>query len=268
MSNTSRSLETIVSGRDAEARSRDQWRNPVETLDFFGLQPDHFVVELMPGHGMWYTDIIAPFVAKQGRYGAVNFEYEMIMGIAPDKNDPRLAYFKQFEQIFPGMVSDKCAMNNVPLAFDFGSVPEAVWGNVNLVVITRELHAYFLGGGAQDYLQQHLQKIRRMLKSDGVVGVVQHRAVEEAEGNDSNGAHGYMKQSEVIKLFESAGFVLEGVSEINANPKDRPLIEERPGDVPGLVWRLPPTYSFGKGNKALYDAIGESDRMTLRFRNS
>ena len=268
MPSISRSLETIVAGRAAEAKSRDQWRHPIETLTFFGLQADHFVVELMPGDGMWYTDIIAPFVASQGQYGAVNFDYSMITGFLPDENDPRLEYFKSFEQIYPKMITDKFAMSEAPKAFDFADVPETVWGNVDLVLITRELHAYFLGGGAQEYLQQHLQKIRRMLKPDGVVGVVQHRAVEEAEGKDSNGAHGYLKQSDVIELFEAAGFVLEEISEINANPKDRPLLEDRPGGVPGLVWRLPPTYSFGDNNKALYESIGESDRMTLRFRNS
>lgn len=260
------SLEYFVRSRPDHSRVRDAWRNPAETLSFFGLEQQHFVVELMPGATMWYTDIIAPFVGGKGRYAALNFRREMINALLDGPDDPRGNYFDEFAKEFPQRVIAKHDMESSPLAFDFDSVPNDILGQVDMVIITRELHAYGYKPGVSGFLKDDLKLIFDLMKPGGVVGVEQHRAVEEATRADCSGPCGYLKQSDVIKDFESAGFLFEASSEINANPKDRPLTEQRTDGTAGLVWRLPPTSIYGDVDRTLFESIGESDRMTLRFR--
>ncbi len=259
-------LEAIIAARSEEARARDKWRHPRETLEFFGLQPDHFVVEMMPGDAMWYTDVIAPYVAERGRFGAIAYPTSMYLAFLTNPSEERVARIHSWRDRFPGELTAKVDLAQPPLAFEYGDIPQDVIGQVDMVLMLRELHNYNRVSEENTYLQDTLKDTFDMLKPGGVVGVVQHRAPEEAEGPDGDGSYGYMKQSQVIEVFQAAGFMLEESSEINANPNDNPETEARSEGVVGIVWRLPPTYYYGEKDRAIFEAVGETDRMTLRFR--
>lgn len=251
-------LEAIVAGRDEAGRARDTWRHPVDTLAFLGVEPSDFVIEVIPGSG-WYTDIIAPYVAEKGRYGAVFYEYEMYEAFVINPTEERFARIRAYPTAHPKKVAEKYALSEAPIAFYFGGTPEDIHGQVDSILVFRAMHNYFRVGGNTEFLERTLADFNAMLKPGGILGVVQHRAPEDSVGPASDGTFGYLKQSEVIKLFEDAGFVFEEATEINANPADN----AGPND---FVWRLPPFLYFGDKEREKYEAIGESDRMTLRFR--
>ncbi|WP_100657104.1 class I SAM-dependent methyltransferase [Alteromonas flava] len=253
-------LFDIVESRPLEVKARDTARNPVETLQFFKLEPGMTVAEALPGGG-WYTQIIAPYVGEKGRVYGINY------------NDDMWARFGFFsaeaiaEQIaltakFTGMVS---AYPNAPFdvqAFTFATTPEALQGTADRVLFIRALHNLNRFEEEAGTLTEALGTAYDLLKEGGMVGVVQHRAPEENSDKWADGSAGYLKQSQLIASFEAAGFTFVQSSEINANPKDKPTESD-------MVWRLPPTY-FGvqddPNKKASVDAIGESDRMTLLFK--
>ena len=262
-------LSDCVDARNEAAKARDVWRNPKETLAFFGIQPEFCVAEVMPGEGLWYTDVLTRYLADKGRYAAINFSMDIIGALLPE-NDPRLAYFNDFGTIFPSLIQQRLGVNlqQSPLIGDFSaSFVEDAKGQLDAILFIRELHAYFLHPSFLPHLASNIAQSYDLLKAGGVVGVVQHRICEDAPDDAvSIGAGGYLKQSFVISAFEQAGFVLEETSEINANPKDKPLEESLSEGVKPLVWRLPPSYRYKDRDKALFSAVGESDRMTLRFR--
>jgi predicted methyltransferase len=146
-------------------------------------------------------------------------------------------------------------------AFEIDEMPEDAAGTVDRVVIFRSMHGLNMNNQADDVLKA----ARKMLKDDGMVGVVQHRAPKGAS-YDEYGAkqRGYMRKQDVVAIFESNGFELVAESEINANPND-------PANWEGGVWTLPPMLSFGRQSEedqAKHNAIGESDRMTLLFKKA
>ena len=231
--------------RAPEDRARDAWRHPQETLLFFGIEPDMHVLELWPG-GAWYTEILASFLAPKGKLAVTNFDPE---GPA-DK--PATRYAKQF--------ADKIAAD--PARFGAIEVIEIdppaklVFGaddSYDLVLTSRNNHGWINNG----YHDAVYAEAFRVLKPGGVFGVVQHRAKEDADPVAS-AKTGYVPEAFVIAAAERAGFELAGRSEINANPKDET-------DHPEGVWTLAPNYRLGDQDRAKYEAIGESDRMTLRF---
>jgi predicted methyltransferase len=225
--------------------ARDLYRHPVETLSFFGLQPDMTVIEILPG-GLWYTEIIAPFVAEQGQYVAAWYDLDL-----PDQPAYRTRGYQtmldRFEQEADVFGAAKIAKFSPPTSVDLGAP-----GSADMVLTFRSTHGWLREGSAQAAYAAFF----RVLKPGGTLGVVQHRA---GARTDSAKFTGYVPQETVIALAEEAGFVLEASSEINANPND-------PADYPGGVWTLPPTLREGDVERARYLAIGESDRMTLRFR--
>jgi len=247
-------LKAIVDARADEKKARDQFRHPVETLAFFGLTPNMTVVEALPGGG-WYSQIIIPYVNGVGEYGAVNYQAEMFKLVVPSVSDERLARFVNFPKAFPVKAAEEWgALGNVT-AWAFGEAPDAYVADAVLYV--RALHNLNRVGGT--HMDDALAETYKVLKPGGIVGVVQHRAAESATGKAASGANGYLRQSDVIAKFEAAGFVFEEASEINANPADEAGADD-------IVWRLPPTLGLGDKNRDAFVAIGESDRMTLRFR--
>jgi predicted methyltransferase len=149
-------------------------------------------------------------------------------------------------------------------AFQYGSLPEEMAGTADVVLVMRAMHHFMRLEKDGGYLTQALADMHKVLKPGGIVGVVQHRAPEESSDEWAIGNAGYVKQSAVIAAFEKAGFELVEASEINANPKDQPTEKD-------VVWRLPPTLATSEDNpelKAQMEAIGESDRMTLKFRKT
>ena len=248
------SLEWAVAGtwRLDKERARDQFRHPVETLKFFGVKPSDTVVEIAPGGG-WFTAILGPYLMKGGgQLYAANVDPEASEG-ARKKVDNYRAAFVDHPETF-GKITLTVASRTSP-----GLAPD---GSADAVLTFRNVHNWMAGG----YADKIFADAFRALKPGGVFGVEEHR-LPSARDQDLNASKGYVLESYVVQLAQNAGFVLEESSEINANPKDT-------ADHPLGVWMLPPTLDkpepgtpeAGAYDEAKYKAIGESDRMTLRFR--
>ena len=240
-------LQVIVDGqhRSAEHRARNQYRHPAETLAFFGIRDDMTVVEISPGGGGWYTEILAPYLRENGTLVAGNYDI-----------DSEEKYYQRNSRVFSEkMAADPALYDKVRVAvFDPPHKLEAAPpGSADMVVTFRNFHNWMEDGDAE----AALQGMHQMLKPGGTLGVVQHRgnpAVEQDPQADS----GYVRQDYLIRLIKAAGFELVVSSEINANPKDTK-------DHPEGVWTLPPNFDLGEADREKYAAIGESDRMTLKF---
>ncbi len=243
----SASLEMAVEGthRSEENRARDEYRHPVETLSFFGLEPAMTVVELSPGTG-WYTEIIAPVVRDEGKLVIGN-----AVVVSPEHYTARLvatlsALFESHPDVF-----DKVDVGIFapPEQIEIGAAESA-----DMVVSFRSVHGWINAG----LTEQALGAVYDVLKPGGIFGVVQHRADNDADPIES-AKKGYVPEAYVIELAEAAGFELVERSDINANPKDT-------HDHEHGVWSLPPSYRAGDTDREKFEAIGESDRMTLKFR--
>lgn len=231
--------------RSEAHKARDSERHPAETLAFFGVMPDMKVVELWPGGG-WYSDILAPYLRDKGQLTVASFDPSKPPAYRGDIDANMRAHFAKFPAVF-----DRAQI--LPFA-----PPEEIHlgepNSVDAVLTFRSQHNWL-----RDYtLPQVYSAAFKTLKPGGIMGVVQHRAVAGTSADESRKI-GYTDEALVIAVAEKAGFVLDAKSEINANPKDSK-------DHPKGVWALPPSYRLGEQDRAKYQAIGESDRMTLRFR--
>lgn len=249
-------LDEIVAARSDKDKARDQWRNPAETLEFFGLTPDATVVETLPGGG-WYTRVILPFIAQDGRYIGANYQDAMWPLILPNPTPELVARLSTWTDTFPETTGEIAAAATPVTAYEFGDMPDDLAGEADLVLMIRALHNFNRAGG--DFGEEALADAYALLKPGGVLGVVQHHAPVGAAGAAADGTLGYMSRENVVAMVTAAGFVLDGESDMNANPADQP----GPGD---FVWRLPPTYGLGDQGRDAFAAIGETNRMTLRFR--
>lgn len=237
--------------RRADDMARDKYRRPAETLAFFGIKPEHTVVEYGPGGG-WYTRVLLPYIHGSGKYVAVGTNSDSINFTSR----AREARSKSWPERFPETASGWTGIDAKEIAaYESDEVPEEMKGTVDRIVIFRSLH----GMMNRNYADSELRALRDLLADDGMIGVVQHRAKPDAPYEISSGSRGYLKQSSVVALFELHGFELADSSEINANPKDS-------SDYPKGVWTLPPRLAEGETDKSKYLDIGESDRMTLLFR--
>lgn len=229
--------------RPDSEKPRDKYRHPAETLSFFGVAPGQTLIEFSPGGG-WYTHILMPLLAGNGHYIA------LVRDRQREIDNARALVATQ-----PGG-----AVATVT-PFDPAAATMAPPGSVDRVLTFRNIHNLFRpqdGGDAEGRVAAaFFQAAYKALKPGGVLGVVDHRLPETAPAGREV-ASGYIKRSTVIRLATAAGFRLAGESKINANPKDT-------ADWPNGVWTLPPTLSQGEKDRARYLAIGESDRMTLRF---
>ena len=241
-------LDKVLAGnhRSDANRARDKYRHPKETLEFFGLRQDMAVMEVSPGGGGWYTEILAPTLRGQGRYIAAGWD-----------TNSTSEYVKKNSKLF----ADKLAKN--PELYDRAEVtalqaPNALKpvpdGSVDMVVTFRNIHGW-MGNDAADAM---FKAMYAALKPGGILGVVEHRAKAD-KPQDPKAESGYVREDHAIALIEKAGFKLVGKSEVNANPKDT-------ADHPNGVWSLPPTLDGGDVDRDKFLAIGESDRFTLRFR--
>lgn len=256
MAAESATLQDIVAARNDEDKARDRWRNPAATLAFFEVTPESTVVEALPGRG-WYTRVILPYVAADGRYVGVNYQDEMWPLILPDPTPELVARLSNWTDTFPETTAAFAAPTEPVTAFEFGGLPDDLAGDVDVVLMIRALHNFNRAGGG--FGAEALADAYALLKPGGVLGVVQHHAPDGAEGAAADGTLGYMSKENVVEMITAAGFVLDGESDINANSADQP----GPGD---FVWRLPPTYGLGDQGRDTFAAIGETNRMTLRFR--
>ncbi len=236
-------LATVLAGpqRSAASKARDAYRHPAETLAFFGAKPTMTVVEISP-QGGWYTEILAPYLRDRGHYIAAAADPKAKGGAAS------VATFRAKLAADPGSFQ-KVAVT----AFGKGAYDIAPPGSADMVLTFRNVHNFDREG----FGPQAFTAFYTVLKRGGILGVEEHRLPEDGRAADES-TTGYMKVSTVKRLAVAAGFRFVGESAINANPKDD-------HDHPGGVWNLPPTYADGDKDRAKYSAIGESDRMTLKF---
>lgn len=247
-------LEEAVAGdwRPPANRARDVWRHPVQSLAFWGLRPGMTVLEFWPGAG-WYTDILAPFLnATGGTLYAANLQVD----------DSALAARQTVEAYRRKLEARPELYGHVRItAFGPTSGPPAPAGRVDLALFLRNLHNWMAAGIAEKAFRDAFVA----LKPGGVLGIEEHRA-PPGDLPDVLAASGYVQEAYVRQLAAEAGFVDARSSEINANPYDD-------HEHPFGVWTLPPTRASSPRGQppdptfdhGPYDAIGESDRMTLRF---
>ena len=222
---------------------RDGYRHPLEVLALFGVKDDSTVVEILPGSGGYYMEILAPWLKEKGRY------------IAADRD---------------ALAAPQYVADNRKLRERIGAEPE-LYGRVAVTQFNADLHEIAPPGSAdfvltfrnlhnwleRGELEGALRAFHRALKPGGVLGVVDHRGRTDLT-QEAQMKSGYVREDVAIALIEKAGFRLAGSSEVNANPKDSK-------DHPEGVWTLPPTYRLKDKDRAKYQAIGESDRFTLKF---
>lgn len=251
-------LTAVLDARSDELKARDGSRHPRETIEFFGLTPGMSIAEVLPGGG-WYTQILAPYVGAEGAIYGINYAdtmWPMFGFFSEEVIAGRIASVGEFGNT----VSAYAGAENVPAqGFAFGAISPELNGTLDAVVMIRALHNLNRFEEKAGTRTSALKEVNALLKPGGIVGVVQHRAPADADEAWANGSNGYLKQAEVVAMFELAGFELVASSEINANPKDKPVV----GDS---VWRLPPSLRTADENKAANQAIGETDRMTLKFK--
>lgn len=252
------SLADAVAGdwRSDEEKTRDAWRNPAETLEFFEIEPSETVIEIWPGGG-WYTNVLAPYLASgDGTLVAAVWDTNVFEGDRLARIEQRIADFKAVYEADAELFGELEYS-----AFSAQSGPLAAQNSVDTILTFRNVHNW-MGG---DYTAKFFTDAYAALKPGGVLGVVEHRLPSSAEQNP-RAATGYVHEDFVKALAASAGFEFVEASEINANPKDS-------ADHPFGVWTLPPVSrtSDREGNTpdgfdpAIYAEIGESDRMTLKF---
>jgi predicted methyltransferase len=248
------SLKAVVDGswRTPEQKARDKYRHPLEALEFWGLQPRMSILEIQPGGG-WWTEILAPYAHMTGG---------QFYATAADVSDPDMSQEAREER--EKLEKHFAANPNV-----YGKVQLVNWGTdsaqlpadkFDFILTARSVHNWMSEGEADRIFAQ----LYRAAKPGGILAVEQHRAKPGKQ--DPKAENGYVTEETVIQLAQKAGFKLEARSEINANPKDTK-------DHPFGVWTLPPTRATSasgevdpKFDRTKYDAIGESDRMTLKFR--
>jgi predicted methyltransferase len=241
-------LKAAVAGshRTTAYVARDGSRHPVETLKFMGIRPNMTVVEISPGAG-WYTEILAPYLREKG---------QLILA-ASDPTSTSEYSRRSAERLKKKLDAQPAIYDKVKLGVfePPAKMSYAPAGSADLVLTFRNVHNWATNG--ESVTKAAFQSMYDALKTDGVLGVVEHR-LPPSRPFDPKFESGYVHVAYVIRMAQSVGFKLQDETEVNANPKDT-------ADHPNGVWALPPTYANKDKERARFDAIGESDRMTVRF---
>lgn len=239
-------LQEILAGdhRSEASKARDAARHPVETLQFFGLRSDMTLIEILPGGG-WYAEILAPFMKDRGTYYAAHFSPNSHLGYQP----PMLMQFQERVAANPDVYGGTIITRLYPPAETDIAPP----GSADMALTFRNVHNWIMAGTQRE----HFAAFYRALKPGGILGVVEHRA-PAGSSMEVMETTGYVSEDYVRQLATEAGFEFVAAAEINANPLDTK-------DYAEGVWTLPPTLRMGEQDREKYLAIGESDRMTLKF---
>ena len=242
--NTAR-LKAAIAGdhREAKNRARDIYRHPLETLSFFGLKPEMTVVEIYPGGG-WYTEILAPYLKGRGRLYASSWDRD-----SKSKNIRK--WLKRYHEKLAARPDVYGEVTVTELSRSKTEIAPS--GSADMVLTFRNIHNWMKRG----YDRTVFEAMYSALKPGGLLGVVEHRGNPEVLP-DPQALSGYVNQEDAVELAKDAGFELLATSEINANPKDT-------RNYPKGVWTLPPSLRLKDKDREKYLAIGESDRMTLKF---
>ena len=231
-------------------KARDRYRHPKETLEFFGLRPEMTVVEIWPGGG-WYTEVLAPVLRERGKLYVAQYGSQPPFPYQQREMDTLAAKVRANPDLFRAVTPTTLNLLTNELAI-------APPGSVDLVLTFRNVHNWFEEGyGPPNAAELAFNAMFTALKPGGMLGVVDHRWPDPAT-EDPGAKNGYVSEQRVIALAEAAGFELAGRSDVNRNPLDT-------HDYPEGVWTLPPDLALGERDRDKYLAIGESDRLTLKF---
>lgn len=252
-------LAAVLAAQPDDVQARYKFRHPGETLEFFGIEPGMTVVDTLPGGG-WYSKILLAYLGAEGAVIGADYSPELWAAIGYD-SDEFLGKKKTWVKDWTATAESWRDANSARVsAFTLGSLPDSMHGTADAVLFVRALHNMAYPTSDARHLAAAIQDAYDILKPGGIAGVVQHQAQEDMPDAWASGENGYLKKSFVIDMMEAAGFEFVAASDVNANDKDRPSTEQ-------YVWRLPPSYDGADSpeKKAMVDAIGESDRMTLKF---
>lgn len=239
-------LTALIKGpqRSIANSVRDKYRNPGEVLTFFGEKPNSVVVEILPGAGGYWTEILAPYLKDKGLYVAANGDQASASTEVQKDNAGLAAKLAADPTDYGKAVVSQFASDKYRITAD---------GSADFVLTFRNIHNWM----ANETTPQAFSTFYRALKPGGILGVEEHRGKPD-QPQDPLAKSGYVRQDVAIGFAEVAGFKFVGSSEVNANPRDTK-------DYPAGVWTLPPSYKLGQQDRARYEAIGESDRFILKF---
>ncbi len=255
------SLNALLEQQSDKNKSRYPYRNPAKTIEFFGLKPGMTIVEALPSEG-WYSKILLPYLGKEGKLIGVDYSFSMW----PNFDFVDNAFLEKRKNWAINWPKEAAAWypegETAPVsAYTFSTLSSELSETADAVLFIRALHSLSSFENKGEYLSKALKESHRVLKSGGILGVVQHSAPEDKSDTWADGSRGYLKKSSVIKMVESAGFRFSSEGKFNENEMDLPGDDD-------IVWRLPPTLHTSDDNEALKSSfleIGESNRMTLLF---
>lgn len=254
-------LLTALESQSEKTKLRYPSRNPQQTLEFFEIKPGMTVIEVLPGRG-WYTKILLPYLGSDGKIIGADYALDMWPNfdfMTPERITAKQTWVTTWTEQAEGWRSDNSAAVS---AFQFGALAPEAQGSADAALFIRALHNLARFENQGNYLSKALDETFAALKPGGIVGIVQHQAREDRPDDWADGSNGYLKKSFLLTKMQAHGFEYIGASPINENPKD--LAGE--GD---FVWRLPPSLNGTDDDpekQAAMQAIGESNRMTLKFR--
>ena len=253
-------LDAVLMAQDDAHKARYQYRHPKETLEFLGVAPGMTVADTLAGS--YYGPILLQYLGDEGSLYGVSYSLAQREIDNKDKPD-RMARYKAWPDRFVESAEEWRGGSKAKVgAFLFGDVPAEVNGKIDAFLMFRAMHHLNKYEDVAETRSKALKEVYAALKPGGVLGIVQHRAPADADEEWAKGFNGYIKQDPLIAAVKEAGFEFVASSEVNANPKDKPVV----GD---FVWRLPPVLAGSKDDpekRAKMEAIGETDRMTLKFR--
>lgn len=235
---------SVAGHRNESNIARNKFRHPVETLEFFGLEADMTIIEILPSRG-WYTEIIAPYVHDHGKYYAAHFSPNAALSYMA----PNLQNFEEKITADPDLYG-KITLRHLNPPHEVAIAPPE---SADMALTFRNVHNWIMA----DQEHEFFASFYNALKPGGVLGVVEHRAKPDA-GMEVMRTTGYVTEAYVREVAAAAGFEFVAKSELNANSRDHTVHPEG-------VWTLPPNYRLGDIDRAMYSEIGESDRMTLKF---
>lgn len=253
-------LKAVLKSQPKETKARYKARQPRKTIEFFRVTPGMTVVEALPGGG-WYSKILIPYLGPEGTLIGGQYPDEMWakFGFGDEWAAKRIEASNNWATTATEWgIEDGASIRSATLT----AMPADASETVDAVLFIRALHNLSRFNEGDAFLDTSISEAYRVLKPGGIVGVVQHAAAEDAPDESTKGQRGYLKQSTLVAQFEAAGFVFEKAAEFNANASDQPGADQ-------VVWRLPPSLNGteeGTPERAAMEAIGESNRMTLRFR--
>ena len=254
-------LTAVLAAQSEAQQERYPWRHPRETMSFFGITPGMTVVEVLPGRN-WYSSILASYLGSAGTLIGADYPLEMWPNF-PFGTKAFIAGRRSWVETWPDQIRELTGDNGATIkALRIGMNSNEMNGTADAVLFIRALHNLSRFEASGQFFSTAMEDTMAVLKPGGVVGVVQHQAPAGQPPASTDGSRGYMDRDALIARIEAAGFEFVAASDINANPADVPSVED-------IVWRLPPSLRVSDDDpelRAKYEAIGESNRMTLLFR--